>query len=93
MNKSELITEVVARSGLPRKDAESAVAAVFEAMTAALVEKEKIQILGFGTFEAKYRNERMGRNPNTKEEMLIPASYAPTFKAGKTLKDLVNEEE
>lgn len=90
MNKQELVTAVVNRTELSRKDAEDAVVAVFDAMTQAMVEEEKIQLIGFGTFEVKHRAERMGRNPQTKEEMLIPATKVPSFKAGKGLKDAVS---
>lgn len=90
MNKSELVTAVVAGSTLTRAQSEEAINAMFEAMAEALTREEKIQILGFGTFEVKHRSERKGRNPQTGEEMIIPPSKSPTFKAGKPLKDRVS---
>ncbi|MFI3250678.1 MAG: HU family DNA-binding protein [Eubacteriales bacterium] len=89
MNKTELINAVAERSSFSKKDADLAVSAVLEAITAALVAEEKIQIVGFGSFEVKHRAERIGRNPKTKEEIKIPASKVPVFKAGKVLKDAV----
>lgn len=89
MNKNELINAVAERSDLSKKDAETAVTAVLDAITDALVQEEKIQLVGFGSFEVKHRAERIGRNPRTKEEIPIPASKIPTFKAGKALKDAV----
>lgn len=90
MNKNELVTAVVAGSSLNRKTAEEAVAAVFEAMSAALTEEEKIQIMGFGTFEVRHRKERMGTNPRDGSSMLIPASKVVGFKPGKALKERVS---
>lgn len=90
MNKTELVREVMERSELGKKEAEAAVTAVFDSITKALEEEEKVQLLGFGTFEVKHRAERVGRNPRTKEEMTIPAAKIPSFKAGKSLKDAVN---
>ena len=84
MNKTELIASVAA------KDAEKAVKALFDTIGEALAKEEKVQVIGFGTFEVRTRAERTGRNPRTKEEMTIPASKSPAFKAGKQLKDLVN---
>lgn len=89
MNKNELVNAVAERSDLSKKDAETAVTAVLDAITDALVQEEKIQLVGFGSFEVKHRAERIGRNPRTKEEIPIPASKIPTFKAGKALKDAV----
>lgn len=89
MNKTELIAEVAERAGLSKKDAEAAVTAAFEAITQAMCREEKVQLVGFGSFEVKKRAERMGRNPHTKEPIPIPASKAPVFKAGKALKDAV----
>ncbi len=89
MNKTELIAAVAEKSGLSRKDSEKAVNAALEALTNALVEGDKIQLVGFGAFSVKDRPERMGRNPKTGEETMIPASRVPQFKAGKSLKDLV----
>ena len=91
MNKTELVAIVAEKSGLTKKDAERVVSATFETITAELVKGEKIQISGFGIFETKEREARVGRNPRTKEAIQIPASKAPTFKASKTLKDMVSE--
>jgi len=90
MNKTELILSISEKTGLPRKDAEKALNAAVEAITEALAQKEKVQIVGFGSFETKFRPERLGRNPRTKEDVIIPASTVPAFKAGKALKDAVN---
>ena len=89
MNKAELIAAVAEKSGLSRKDSEKAVNAAFDAISAELVEGGKVQLVGFGSFETKTRNARVGRNPRTKEEIEIPASRVPAFKAGKALKDAV----
>jgi len=89
MNKTELIAAVAEKSGLSKKDSDKAVTAVIEAVTAAMVEGDKVQLVGFGAFEVKERPARMGRNPKTKEEIQIPASRVPQFKAGKALKDAV----
>lgn len=91
MNKTELIASVMEKTELPKKESEKAVLAVFDAITAALQAGEKVQIMGFGVFEAKERPERVGRNPRTKEEITIPASRVPVFKAGKALKDAVDQ--
>ena len=91
MNKTELIASVMEKTELPKKESEKAVLAVFDAITAALQAGEKVQIMGFGVFEAKERPERVGRNPRTKEEITIPASRVPMFKAGKALKDAVDQ--
>lgn len=89
MNKAELITAVAEAAELSKKDAEKAVAAVTGEITKALQNGEKVQLVGFGTFEVKERGERVGRNPQTKKEIVIPASKAPVFKAGKAFKDAV----
>lgn len=89
MNKAELINATAEKAGLSKKDTEAAIAAVISVMTEALAEGEKIQLVGFGAFEVKSRAERIGRNPKTKEEIKIPASKVPVFKAGKALKDAV----
>ena len=89
MNKTELIAATAEKAGLTKKDAERAVNAAIDAITASLVKGEKVQISGFGTFEAKEREARVGRNPHTKEEIHIPATRVPSFKASKALKDLV----
>lgn len=89
MNKTELIAAVAEKAELSKKDAEAAVSAMIEAITAALSQEEKVQLVGFGSFEVKARAERMGRNPKTKEPIPIAASKTPVFKAGKALKDAV----
>ncbi len=89
MNKSELIASVAEKSGLTKKDAEKAVNAVFESVTKTLVAGEKVQLVGFGTFEVRTRKERQGQNPQTKEPITIPETKVPAFKAGKGLKDAV----
>lgn len=91
MNKTELIAAVAAKSGLTKKDAERVVSATFETVTETLKKGDKVQISGFGVFEAKAREARVGRNPRTKEEIKIPATRLPVFKASKTLKDTVAE--
>ena len=90
MNKAQLIEAIVAKTGLKKKDAEAAVAATVDAVSEALVAGDKVQISGLGSFEVKTRAARTGRNPQSGEEMQIPASKAPKFKAGKALKDMVN---
>lgn len=90
MNKAELVAALTERTGLAKKDNEKVLNALIETITEELQNGEKISLVGFGTFEVKDRAERMGRNPKTMEELLIPASKAPTFKAGKALKDAVN---
>ena len=89
MNKAELINVVSAAAEVSKKDAETVITATLDAITDALKEGEKVQLVGFGSFEVKTRAERMGRNPQTKEPIPIPASKAPIFKAGKALKDAV----
>ena len=89
MNKTELVAVVAEKTGLSKKDGEKAVNAAFEAITAAMAAGDKVQLVGFGSFEVKQRNARVGRNPKTKEEIQIPASRVPSFKAGKALKDSV----
>ena len=91
MNKTQLIEVVARESGLKKKDAECAVNAVLNAVENALAEGEKVQIAGFGTFEVKERAERVGRNPATREEIVIPASKHPAFSAGKALKEKINK--
>ena len=90
MNKTELVASVAEKAGLTKKDAEKAVGAIFESIQQALVECDKVQMIGFGTFEVKERSARTGRNPRTNETIQIPASKNPVFKAGKALKDAVN---
>lgn len=89
MNKSELISAVAQRTGMTKKDAEQAVSATFDVIAAQLAAGDKVQISGFGIFEVKQRQARTGRNPVTGEAIQIPASTAPTFKAGKALKDSI----
>lgn len=91
MNKTELIAEVANKAGLSRKDAETALGAVVETITEAVVKGDKVQLVGFGSFETKQREARTGRNPKTKETIEIPATRVPVFKAGKALKDAVAE--
>ena len=88
MNKTELIAIVAEKSGITKKDAERVVSATFETITAQMKKGEKVQISGFGIFEVKEREARVGRNPRTKEAIQIPASKVPAFKASKTLKDM-----
>lgn len=90
MNKAELVASVADKAGIAKKDADKAVTALFESIQEALVEGDKVQMIGFGTFEVKERAERIGRNPQTGEALTIPASRTPSFKAGKALKDAVN---
>ncbi len=91
MNKSELIDSVAKLTKLSKKDSEAAINATLDSITDALVRDEKVVLVGFGTFETRQRAERIGRNPSTKEEITIPASKAPAFKPGKSLKDKVNK--
>ena len=91
MNKTELIAAVSEKSGITKKDAERVVSATFETITAQLMKGEKVQLSGFGIFEVKAREARVGRNPHTKEAIEIPASKAPAFKASKALKDAVSK--
>lgn len=89
MNKAELINAVAARTEVSKKETETVIAATLDAITTAMQQGDKVQLVGFGSFEVKNRAERIGRNPKTKEEIKIPASKIPTFKAGKALKDSV----
>ena len=91
MNKAELIAAIAAKTGDTKKVAEATVNAFVETVTDALVEGDKVQLVGFGSFEVRKRAARKGRNPQTKEEIKIPASKAPVFKAGKALKETVNK--
>ena len=90
MNKTELVAAIAEKADLQKKDAEKAIAAFTEVVAETLKKGDKIQLVGFGTFEVTERAERIGRNPKTKEEMIIEASKAPKFKAGKALKDQIN---
>ncbi len=89
MNKAELINAVAEKAGLSKKDTEAAITAAIAVITENLAQDEKVQLVGFGSFEVKARAERIGRNPKTKEQIKIPASKMPVFKAGKALKDAV----
>lgn len=89
MNKTELINAVAEKTELSKKDATGAVDAVFEVITGSLQDGEKVQLIGFGNFEVRERAARKGRNPQTGEEIDIPASNVPAFKPGKALKDAV----
>ncbi|HJH62724.1 MAG TPA: HU family DNA-binding protein [Firmicutes bacterium] len=91
MNKAELINAAAEKAGLSKKDTEAAISAAIDVITAALCEGEKVQLVGFGSFETKSRAARIGRNPRTKEQINIPASKIPVFKAGKALKDTVSK--
>ena len=91
MNKAELIHAAAMQADVSKKDAEAVLTAALDAITAALAEGEKVQLVGFGSFEVKKRAARLGRNPKTKEAIEIPASVVPTFKAGKALKDAVSK--
>ena len=91
MNKTELVAALTEKTGFTKKDAEKALISVVEVITESLVKGDKVQIVGFGSFEVKDRPERVARNPQAPEqEITIPASKAPVFKAGKSLKDAVN---
>ena len=89
MNKTELIAAIAEKTGMTKKDAERVVAATFETITDSLKKGDKVSVSGFGIFEVKTREARVGRNPRTKEEIQIPASKQPGFKASKTLKDTI----
>ena len=89
MNKLELVAAVAEKSGLTKKDSEVAISAMIEAITEALEKQDKVQLIGFGTFEVKRRAEREGINPSTGEKIKIAAAKVPVFKPGKPLKDRV----
>ena len=91
MNKKELIAAVAEASEVSKKDAEKVIQAFTDVVADELKKGEKIQLVGFGTFEVSERAERIGRNPKSGEEMVIAASKTPKFKAGKALKDILNE--
>lgn len=91
MNKTELIAAIAAKTGETKKDAEATLNAFVNVASETLAKGDKVQLVGFGSFEVRKRAARKGRNPQTKEEIKIPASKAPVFKAGKALKDLVNK--
>ena len=89
MNKTELIAAVAEKTGMTKKDAERVINATFETITAGLAKGDKVAVSGFGNFEVKAREARVGRNPRTKETIEIPATRLPAFKAAKALKDAV----
>ena len=91
MNKAELVSAMAEQTGLSKKDSEKALNSFIDIVTEELENKEKVQLVGFGTFETRERAARTGRNPQTKEEITIAASIVPAFKAGKALKDKVNK--
>lgn len=91
MNKTELIASVAEKCGITKKDAERVINATLDSVTASLVAGDKVQLSGFGIFETKQREARIGRNPRTKEAIQIPASRQPVFKASKALKDAVEK--
>lgn len=90
MSKTELVAAIAEKTGLTKKDSEAAVNAFIGTVTEQLKKGEKVQLIGFGTFEVSERAERVGRNPQTGAEMTIAASKVPKFKAGKALKELLN---
>ncbi|MEH7217892.1 HU family DNA-binding protein [Bacillus toyonensis] len=89
MNKTELIKQVAQEANLTQKDATASVQAVLDQITQALAKGDSVQLIGFGTFEVRERSARIGRNPQTGEEMFIPGGKTPAFKAGKSLKEAV----
>ena len=91
MTKADLINAVAEKTGLSKKDTEAAITSCIDTITASLAQGERVQLVGFGSFEVKSRAARVGRNPRTKEEIEIPASKLPVFKAGKALKDVVSK--
>ena len=91
MNKTELVAAVAEKAEISKKDADSALNAVIESIIEAVASKDKVQIVGFGTFEARERKEKIGKNPRTGEEIKIAASVVPAFKAGKAFKDATNK--
>ena len=91
MNKTELVAAVAEKAEISKKDADSAVNAVIESIIEAVASTDKVQIVGFGTFEARERKEKIGKNPRTGEEIKIAASVVPAFKAGKAFKDATNK--
>lgn len=91
MNKTELIAAAAESAGLTKKDAERVINAAIDTITATLCAGDKIQLSGFGTFEVKAREARVGRNPHTKEAIEIPATFVPVFKPSKALKDIISK--
>ncbi len=92
MNKTDFAGELAKRTNIPRNKAIEITNAAIDILTEGIVKKEKIQFIGFGSFETKYTSQRMARNPKTKEPRMIPAGYKPVFKASKTLRCKVNED-
>lgn len=90
MNKTELVGQVAGETGMTKKDVEKVVAAFFDTVEGALKEGDKVQLIGFGTFEVRDRQARKGRNPQTGEEINIPATRVPAFKPGKAIKDALD---
>jgi len=90
MNKTELIATISENTEVSKKDTEKVVLALIDTITDVLKAGDKVQLVGFGSFEVKHRAERMGRNPKTKEQITIPASTVPVFKAGKAFKEVVD---
>ena len=91
MNKTELVNAMTTETGVSKKDVEKVLNSFINVVSNEMANKGKVQLVGFGTFETRQRAARKGLNPQTKEEIKIPASKAPVFKAGKALKDLVNK--
>ena len=91
MNKAELINAVAASADVSKKDTEAVITAMLDTITEALKQGDKVRLVGFGSFEVKKRAARIGRNPRTKEEIEIPATVLPVFKAGKLLKDTISK--
>jgi DNA-binding protein HU-beta len=91
MNKSDLVSSIADKSDISKKDAEKALNAFLETVEEALTKGDKVQLVGFGSFEVRERAERKGRNPQTREEITVPASKAPVFRVGKALKDMINK--
>jgi DNA-binding protein HU-beta len=91
LNKADLISVMAEKSGLTKKDSEKALNSFVEAVQEALAQGDKVQLVGFGTFEVRERSSRKGRNPQTGEEIDIPAATVPAFKAGKALKEVINK--
>ena len=91
MNKMELVAAIAEKTGVTKKSADESLKAFIDVVTDALVKGDKVQLVGFGSFEVRKRAARKGRNPQTKEEIKIPASKSPVFKAGKAFKDVVNK--
>jgi DNA-binding protein HU-beta len=91
MNKTELVAAIAEKAEISKRDAEKALSAAIASITDALTNGDKVQLVGFGTFEVRARDARKGKNPRTGEEITIAASKVPAFKAGKALKDIVNK--